>query len=227
MAFPGTGKIWMNGKLVDWADATIHIALARHPLRQRRVRRRALLRDAEGLGLLPPRRAHAPAAAVGQDLPDGVPARSARAGRTPCSTRSAPTSSRPATSGRSSTAATRRSASTRCPARSTWPSWCGNGAPTSARTRSRQGVDVKRQLVDAHGAEHAAGDGQGARRTTRTPRSSRWRRSPTATPKASRSTSTATSAKAAARTSSSSATASSTRRRSARRSSAASRATRS
>lgn len=24
--FPGTGKIWMNGTLVDWADATIHIA---------------------------------------------------------------------------------------------------------------------------------------------------------------------------------------------------------
>jgi branched-chain amino acid aminotransferase len=26
MAFPGTGKIWMNGKIVDWKDATIHIA---------------------------------------------------------------------------------------------------------------------------------------------------------------------------------------------------------
>ena len=26
MAFPGTGKIWMNGKVVDWKDATIHIA---------------------------------------------------------------------------------------------------------------------------------------------------------------------------------------------------------
>jgi branched-chain amino acid aminotransferase len=26
MAFPGTGKIWMSGKLVDWADATIHVA---------------------------------------------------------------------------------------------------------------------------------------------------------------------------------------------------------
>jgi branched-chain amino acid aminotransferase len=25
MAFPGTGKIWMNGTLVDWADATIHV----------------------------------------------------------------------------------------------------------------------------------------------------------------------------------------------------------
>ena len=26
MAFPGTGKIWMNGTLVDWADAKIHVA---------------------------------------------------------------------------------------------------------------------------------------------------------------------------------------------------------
>jgi branched-chain amino acid aminotransferase len=26
MAFTGTGKIWMNGSLVDWADATIHVA---------------------------------------------------------------------------------------------------------------------------------------------------------------------------------------------------------
>jgi branched-chain amino acid aminotransferase len=26
MAFAGTGKIWMNGKLVDWKDATIHVA---------------------------------------------------------------------------------------------------------------------------------------------------------------------------------------------------------
>lgn len=26
MAFSGTGKIWMNGSLVDWKDATIHVA---------------------------------------------------------------------------------------------------------------------------------------------------------------------------------------------------------
>ena len=26
MGFPGTGKIWMNGKLMEWSDATIHIA---------------------------------------------------------------------------------------------------------------------------------------------------------------------------------------------------------
>ena len=26
MSFPGTGKIWMNGSLVEWKDAKIHIA---------------------------------------------------------------------------------------------------------------------------------------------------------------------------------------------------------
>jgi branched-chain amino acid aminotransferase len=26
MAFSGNGKVWMNGKLVDWKDATIHVA---------------------------------------------------------------------------------------------------------------------------------------------------------------------------------------------------------
>ena len=26
MAFTGTGKVWMNGKLVDWAQATMHVA---------------------------------------------------------------------------------------------------------------------------------------------------------------------------------------------------------
>ena len=25
MAFPGTGTIWMNGALVEWKDATIHV----------------------------------------------------------------------------------------------------------------------------------------------------------------------------------------------------------
>jgi branched-chain amino acid aminotransferase len=26
MAFSGTGRVWMNGKIVEWADATIHVA---------------------------------------------------------------------------------------------------------------------------------------------------------------------------------------------------------
>src|SRR6185436_633043 len=26
MSFPGTGKIWMNGSMVEWGDAKIHVA---------------------------------------------------------------------------------------------------------------------------------------------------------------------------------------------------------
>jgi len=26
MSFTGTGKVWMNGTLVDWAQATMHVA---------------------------------------------------------------------------------------------------------------------------------------------------------------------------------------------------------
>src|SRR6185295_8964928 len=54
--------------------------LARPPLRERRVRRRALLRHAQGLGLLPPRHAHAPPPALRQDLPHGIPPRPGRVG---------------------------------------------------------------------------------------------------------------------------------------------------
>ena len=80
MAFPGTGKIWMNGKLVEWKDATIHIAShvihygsgvfegARcydTPKGSACFRLDAHMRRLQRLG---------------QDLPDGVPARSAPAG---------------------------------------------------------------------------------------------------------------------------------------------------
>ena len=71
-----------------------------------------------------------------------------------------------------------------------------------------QGVDVQGQLVVAHGAEHAAGDGQerGQLRQLRADQDGSDRRR--LLRRASRSTSPATSAKAAARTSSSCATAS-------------------
>ena len=93
MAFPGTGKIWMNGKLVDWKDANDSHRVARHPLRQRRLRRRALLRHAA---------AARPASGstrtcAGCSTPRKIyrmeyRARSATADATRCSTRSAPTS---------------------------------------------------------------------------------------------------------------------------------------
>ena len=41
-------KIWMNGELVDWADAKIHVGVARTPLRLRRLRGHPRVRDAEG-----------------------------------------------------------------------------------------------------------------------------------------------------------------------------------
>ena len=91
MAFPGTGKIWMNGKLVEWKDATIHIAS--HVIHYGSgvfegarcydtPKGSACFRlDAHMRRLLRLR----------QDLPDGVSARSRTAGATPCSRRSAPT----------------------------------------------------------------------------------------------------------------------------------------
>ena len=89
-----------------------------------------------------------------------------------------------------------------------WGAYLGAGSARAGRRREGQ-------LVVAHGAEHAAGDGEerGQLRELRAHQDGSARRR--LHRRASRSTSPATSAKAAARTSSSSATASSTRRRSA------------
>ena len=83
MAFPGTGKIWMNGKLVDWAGRQDPHRVARRSLRQRRLRGRAVLRHAQGPGLLPAGRAHAAPDRLGPHLPDGRPLRSSRRSPTP------------------------------------------------------------------------------------------------------------------------------------------------
>ncbi len=79
--FAGTGKIWMNGKLVEWKDATIHVAS--HVIHY-------------GSGVFEGARCYATPKGsacfrldahmrrllrLGQDLPDGIPARSRRAGR--------------------------------------------------------------------------------------------------------------------------------------------------
>ena len=56
-----TAKIWMNGELVDWADATVHVGCPRSPLRHRGLRGDPRLRDAEGPGGVPSRRPHAAA----------------------------------------------------------------------------------------------------------------------------------------------------------------------
>ena len=49
----GTGKIWMNGSLLDWDDAKIHIGSHLVHLRERRVRRCTVLRNAERVSVFP------------------------------------------------------------------------------------------------------------------------------------------------------------------------------
>ena len=133
----------------------------RHPLRQRRLRRRALLRHAEGPGGLPPRRAHQAPAAIGEDLPDGLSLHAGSSSRRPCSRPSAPTASRPATSGRSMYRGYDALGVNplTCPV-DVGRSWSGNGARTSAPRRSRRAWTC------------ASARGTGWRRT----RSRRWPR---------------------------------------------------
>ena len=112
--YPDVRWIWMNGKLVDWDDAKIHIAPHVIHYGSGVFEGVRCYETPEGLRRLPPRRPHRAPLRLGQDLPDGHPVHAAselNAGRS--SRRSAPTSSRPATSARSSTAATASSASTR------------------------------------------------------------------------------------------------------------------
>ncbi len=73
MSFENVKKIWMNGKLVDFADAKISHLHARPSLRVRRLRGRALLRHGARTGDLPARRASRPPLLVREDLPHGDP----------------------------------------------------------------------------------------------------------------------------------------------------------
>ena len=86
MAFAGTGKIWMNGKLVDWKDANIHIASHVIHYGSGVFEGARVLRHAEGLGDSSSRRAHGAAARVGQDLPDGLAPTRRSSSRRPSST---------------------------------------------------------------------------------------------------------------------------------------------
>ena len=141
MAFSGTGKIWMNGSLVDWADAKIHIAS--HVIHYGSAvfegarcydtpRGSACFRlDTHMRRLFDSAKIYRMEPLV--DRATLTP---------PCSRRSGPTRSRPATSARSSIAATTRSASTPRPARSTrrsspweWGAYLGKDA-------LEHGVDV-------------------------------------------------------------------------------------
>ena len=143
MAFPGTGKIWMNGKLVDWTDATIHVASHVIHYGSGVFEGARCYDDAARLGLLPPRRAHAPPAGCPRKIYRMDTRSTSPAGRTRVlETIRANRMQGLLHPAARSIAATNRSASTRSPARWTRRSCCGNGARISARTRSRRACDV-------------------------------------------------------------------------------------
>ena len=217
MGFAGTGKIWMNGTLVDWKDATIHIAS--HVIHY-------------GSGVFEGARCYATpkgSACFRLDahmrrLQDSAkiyrmeyPLDLARLAG--CGARDDP---RQPDEGVLHPAARlpRLRHARRQPAR--LPGRRGDHGlgmgHLSRPGRARAGRRREGQHLVAHGAQHAACDGEEHRQLRELGADQDGGDRSTATPKGSRSTSTATSAKAAARTSSSCATARSTRRRSARRS---------
>ena len=128
-----TEKIWLDGELVDWDKARIHVlthslhygsgvfeGIRAYPTSRRR-------------GRVPPHRPHQPAVHLGQGLHDRRALQPRRAHRGEQGRWSGSTGSTTAvTSGPSSTSATARWGSTRCPVPSAWPSRPGPGAPTSA-----------------------------------------------------------------------------------------------
>ena len=65
------GKIWMNGSLVDWADAKIHIASHVIHYGSGVFEGARCYATPKGIGLLPARRARRAPPQLGQDLPDG------------------------------------------------------------------------------------------------------------------------------------------------------------
>ncbi len=144
MPITPTEKIWMNGELVDWDDAKIHVLT--HTLHYGTgvfEGIRAYETD-RGPGGVPPHRPHRAAVRLSakifmMDIP--FTRRRARRGdqARPCGSTGCPS----ATSARSPTTATARWASTRCRARSTCPSPAGRGAPTWATTRVTKGVRMK------------------------------------------------------------------------------------
>ena len=74
MAFSETGKIWMNGKLVDWKDATIHVATHVIHYGSGVFEGIRAYDSKRGTNVFRLARAHAPAAGFVPRLPDGVAA---------------------------------------------------------------------------------------------------------------------------------------------------------
>ena len=224
-AFSGTGKVWMNGKIVDWADANDPRRVARHPLRigacskaraatRRRRARRSSASTRTCAGSTTRRASTAwTTRSIATTLTQAVDRH--RAGQRPRRLL------HPAADLSRLPHARRQSAALPGGRRD---SRVGMGRlPRPGRARAGRGR--ARELVDAQRAEHVSGDGQVGRQLRQLQPHQDGSRRSTATAKASRSIRTATSAKAAARTCSSCATRCSTRRRSPRRCCRASRAT--
>ena len=168
--FPGTGKIWMNGKLVEWKDAKIHIASHVIHYGSGVFEGARCYDDAERLGLLPARRAHAPPAAT-RPRSTGWSTRSTSRGwqnavlDTIRANEMKACYIRPLVYRGYDALGVNPLPSPVDAAIMVWEWGAYLGAGSARAGRRREG-----QLVDAHGAEHAAGDGQERRPTTPTRR---------------------------------------------------------
>ena len=138
MPITPTEKIWMNGDLVPWDDARIHVLT--HTLHYGTGVFEGIraYETADGPGVFRLtdhiQRLFRSAAILGMEIPYTVDELVQATKDTVAST-GLPA----ATSGPSPTSATARWGSTRCPARSTCRSPAGPGAPTSATTPSPRG----------------------------------------------------------------------------------------
>ena len=74
-----TKKIWMNGELVDWGDATVHVGTPRPALRLGRLRGNPRLRDRARHVRLPPHRPSRAAPPLGAAALHGAPVLGRRA----------------------------------------------------------------------------------------------------------------------------------------------------
>ena len=160
----GDKKIWMNGELVDWADATIHVGThALHYGSGVFEGIRAYETD-EGHRRLPSHRAHAAAARLGEAPLPGASVLGRRAEGGDLGPHRRQRAARPATSGRSRSAATASSASRRATTRSTSRSCRGRGARTSARRGCANGIRVEGVELAARRPERHPARREGDRR---------------------------------------------------------------